>query len=152
MFVTYGQHCGDFLLVEYGFVPGAWDGDYVCVDGWMEVSAEQERLLREEGWWGKWVVDVRGFCYRAEAVARLVVGGERRWRRFLLGAEGGTEEEQEGVREFFRCVLGKVRESVRELGGRVEALEAEEEVKDMLRRRWAQIGDIADAAAKAMGL
>lgn len=83
VFVTYGQHCGDFLLVEYGFVPGAWDGDYVCVDGWMEVSAEQERLLREEGWWGKWVVDVRGFCYRAEAVARLVVGGERRWRRFL---------------------------------------------------------------------
>ncbi|KAF8242517.1 SET domain-containing protein, partial [Wilcoxina mikolae CBS 423.85] len=70
VFVTYGSHSGDFCLVEYGFVPSEKEGDYLQLDAWMEFTDEQEGRLKGMGYWGRYVLDREGFCYRAKTAGR----------------------------------------------------------------------------------
>ncbi|KAI5852386.1 SET domain-containing protein [Tricharina praecox] len=140
--VTYGPHSGDFLLVEYGFVPEENEADALLLDPWLErlqgVNEVRERL-ELEGYWGNWVLDGRGWCYRTEVAIRLVVGDEGRWYAFLGGDEGGAVEAAR-VKGVLRGVLKGVLEEADE----VEAMGAEEEdvdaeIEETIRRRWRQI-------------
>ncbi|KAF8536568.1 hypothetical protein BDD12DRAFT_889875 [Trichophaea hybrida] len=93
VFVTYGSHSGDFCLVEYGFVPSKKEGDYLLLDAWMEFTEEQEGRLRGMGYWGRYVLDREGFCYRAKTAGRVCGEG------FLKGVV-----EREGLRSRWRQV------------------------------------------------
>jgi len=139
VFVTYGAHSGDFLLVEYGFVPAENGSDAVLLDPWMErldAVAAVRAELEDEGWWGNWVLDADGWCYRTEVAVRRAVAGEGRWYAFLGGDEGGAVEAArvKGVlRGLLRAVLEDAEDDARTHG------EAGGEVEQTIARRWRQI-------------
>ncbi|KAI5812891.1 hypothetical protein BZA77DRAFT_323087 [Pyronema omphalodes] len=114
VFVTYGHHSSDFLLVEYGFCPEENGHDYVICDGWMEFGEKEEEVIRGKGYWGKWIRDREGWCYRSQ-----VAGG--------VGGPG-----------YLDGVLGKIREEAKEKIAAAEKLQ-EGYPKEMLLRRWKQI-------------
>jgi len=124
VFVTYGSHSGDFCLIEYGFVPEGNERDYVQVDAWMEFTAEQEERLQGMGYWGRYVLDREGFCYRAQTAARVV-----------------------GEPGYLGRVLERVRGEAGERGAAVEMME-EGVVKEVLRTRWKQVKEIVDAVVE----
>ena len=142
VFVTYGPHSGDFLLVEYGFVPQVNASDAVLLDPWLERLEgvrSARAVLEAEGWWGNWVLDGEGWCYRTEVAVRLVVGGEGRWYAFLGGDEGGAVEAGR-VKGVLRGVLWGVLEDAEDVG-----TEGDGEVEETTARRWEQIRGIVGA-------
>ncbi|KAE9372392.1 SET domain-containing protein [Stipitochalara longipes BDJ] len=154
VYISYGNHSNDFLLTEYGFILSEEGGgnqwDEVPLDAYIVplFSAKQKERLEERGFFGKYVLDRTDVCYRTQVALRILVLPVKKWERFVDGMEDG-EKEQGAVDK----VLGKV---LREFG--LEAKEKIEEVegldedmgmeyqRDMLRRRWAQIERLIQAA------
>jgi hypothetical protein len=146
IFVAYGHHSSDFLLVEYGFVPESNDWDALLLDPWLQpLLGKWEGLLREQGYWKNWVVDKSGWCYRTEVAVRLLVAGEGRWWRFLAGEEGGGVEDAK-----VKGVVGGVLSAVEEEGKEALEMLGEGEVAAMVRRRWTQVRGILGEARKTL--
>lgn len=161
VFVSYGCHSNDFLMVEYGFLLDANKWDDVVLDTVvgevMKDGGRRREVLEEEGFWGNYTMDRNGVCFRTQAAARMslvpeMVAGlvdekteERllgRFRRFLSGEDGGEREQGmvDGViRGWLDGLRKRGKEALKELG-RVE----EGYAKDCVGRRWKQILEIVD--------
>ena len=147
LLVSYGSHCGDFLLVEYGFVPSSdGGGDYVRLDAWMiprlSAAGATEEVLQRRGYWGDYAVDARaGCCFRSATAARVACaaagchGDERRW---LDGVLEGVEHD--------------AAQALALLSGEKQTDEESEHAsaRPMVAARWAQIARIV-RAARALG-
>lgn len=139
--ISYGNHSNDFLLAEYGFViPGVGnEWDEVRLDDMLEglFSEEKKAVLKERKYWGKWVLDREGPCYRTRVAVGLVRTGVGRWERMV---DGGGESKEEDVQELLGRVL---REYIEVVKGKIEAVEKAtegvESQKEMLSERWKQI-------------
>ncbi|KAA8892903.1 hypothetical protein FN846DRAFT_981283 [Sphaerosporella brunnea] len=146
IFVAYGHHSSDFLLVEYGFVPESNHWDALLLDPWLEpLLAKRETLLREQGYWRNWVLDKSGWCYRTEVAVRLLVAGEGRWWRFLAGEEGG-EIESAKVKGVIGGIVTAVEEESKEALGKG----GEGEVFEMVKQRWGQVNGILEEVRKTL--
>ncbi|TGZ77995.1 SET domain-containing protein [Ascodesmis nigricans] len=160
IFVSYGCHSNDFLLVEYGFIlpedENRWDDLNLdpLLTPTLHPSAQTQ--LEEEGFWGNYTADRNGVCYRTQAVARMALipmgtGFEEglllRWRRFLRGEDAG-EREQHVVDEWVRRVLaglrgrwGEVERKVAEVGGQKGRV---------VEQRWMQVLRIVEGVEKGL--
>lgn len=115
VFVSYGCHSNDFLLIEYGFLPyrSPSSSDRDQANKWDEVLLDpllipllhpaHLSLLDEEGFLGNYIFDKTGFCFRTQAAVRLLLiphsltFGETvditRWKAFLKGADNGVQQQ-----------------------------------------------------------
>jgi hypothetical protein len=164
VYVSYGPHTNDFLLVEYGFILEANANDAVGLDHLIvpRLSSEQVDVLKEDSFYGKYTLFPKGneqgtSCHRTQAALRLLVLPERRYSAFVGGTDEGSRVEQGKVDAYLVGLLveyeRKIMEVVEEVEGYdVEGDERKTEQRDMLVRRWKQIGDIVREAVRVLEL
>lgn len=164
VYVSYGCHSNDFLLVEYGFLldDNKWDDILLdpIITPIIGEKGRRKEVLEEEGFWGNYTMDKNGVCFRTQAAARMslvpeglagIGGGSleeglvRRFRRFLSGEDGGEREQgmvDEVVRRWVAGLRRRGGEVLEDLGQTdVEKRYAMECVK----RRWKQVLEICES-------
>ncbi|KAF2089992.1 SET domain-containing protein [Saccharata proteae CBS 121410] len=151
IFVSYGNHSNDFLLVEYGFVleRNKWDVCVIDHSLLARLSTSQQRSLEEKGFLGNYIVDVnQEVCYRTQVALRMLTLPEGQWCSFVDGLDDG-EKDQENVDEYFVELLETTLKGVDEFEKRVKTL-ADGYRKSMLMRRWSQARAILSACVKGL--
>ncbi|KAK4239341.1 ribosomal lysine N-methyltransferase set11 [Achaetomium macrosporum] len=142
VYICYGKHSNDFLLVEYGFVLAENRWDEVCLDDAIlpELSRQQKAVLEERGFLGNYVLDQRTVCYRTQVALRLLCVPAGRWERLVYEGEDGGEAVQQKVDRLFVKILrkyhGKVEETIQELE---ELEDCQSWQREVLCLRWQQI-------------
>lgn len=174
VFVSYGSHTNDFLLVEYGFILETNKNDAITLDGLLLplLSAEQAAALKEDGFYGNYTLFAKEpvVCHRTQAVLRLLVLDNRRYSSFVSGDDDGSKDQKrldgylaDVLTKYSRKVMGvieeveglevkvKERRSSRrksEVGG--DGAEFRAGQRDMLLRRWKQIRDLVNGAVESL--
>ncbi|KAJ6789482.1 hypothetical protein PWT90_00283 [Aphanocladium album] len=147
IFIKYGPHGNDFLLVEYGFtLPpplNAWDE--TCLDPCLcpaLVAAGQKARLEESGFWGKYMLDRETACYRTHVALRSLCLTPLQWQAVLDG-ERDEDRDQDKVDAELAVVLRRFED---EIAARVrdveEATAGDELSREGLRDRWVQMQEL----------
>lgn len=153
VYICYGRHGNDFLLVEYGFVLGDNQWDEVGLDDAVlpELSRAQKEVLDEEGFLGKYVLDRRTVCYRTQLAVRLLCVPVEEWRRFVVEGEDGGEEVQQEVDELLVGILEKYRGTVEGTIQEIEGLDIGQPCqREVLALRWRQIRGLIDQTVERL--
>ncbi|KAF2034547.1 SET domain-containing protein [Setomelanomma holmii] len=172
VFISYGTHSNDFLLVEYGFILDSNRNDTIPLDHLLLplLTREHVEALKEDGFYGNYTLSSEEptICHRTEAILRLLILGNKRYSTFVGGDDDGSKE-QYRVNEYLVQILTKYSRQIIEILEEVHALEVEgvdskraarrssrnikdgkeairSEQKDVLIRRWKQIGDLVNSA------
>lgn len=176
VYVSYGSHTNDFLLVEYGFILDSNKNDSIPLDHLLLplLSSEQVSALKEDGFHSSYTLFSSEpiICHRTQAVLRLLVLDNRRYSSFVGGNDDGSKE-QGGVNSYLVGILTKYSRQIIEILDEVERLQTDTpseekgkrrqskrlasdqtitkaEHKDVLIKRWKQIRDIVNAAIEAL--
>lgn len=151
VFISYGNHSNDFLLVEYGFIlaDNRWDEASLDAAIIPRLTEEQREALDEEGYLGKYMVDGDTVCYRTLTVLKLLRMPINKWKRALLvDKEGGNEEHVDGV---LLQVLKSSRDGAERKIMEVSRLDVGlESQRATLLRRWRQIHKLICGAVDRM--
>jgi hypothetical protein len=177
VYVSYGSHTNDFLLVEYGFILGSNKCDSLPLDHLIlpELSSSQIETLKDDGFYGTYTLTPSPpqACHRTQAVLRLLTLPERRYSVFVGGTDDGATE-QGIVNAYLLQLLKKYERQVMEALEEAEGLVTAEakagkrkrrqssvgesgqerpgkEQKDVLVRRWKQIQEIINDAVRSLG-
>ncbi|KAI4946980.1 hypothetical protein J4E86_008603 [Alternaria arbusti] len=158
VFVTYGSHTSDFLLVEYGFILEENVHDMLPLDHLLLPLLDKQQVdaLKEDGFHGDYTLFGAGkeeiVCYRTQAVLRLLVLDSRRYSAFVSGDDDGVRD-QGRLNKYLADVLTKYSREIVDTLEEVEQLdlsEGEHEVAEGQRetvvRRWKQIRSIVNKA------
>jgi hypothetical protein len=171
VFVSYGPHTNDFLLVEYGFILDSNKNDSIPLDHLLLplLSDEQEAALKEDGFHGKYTLFTKEpiICHRTQAVLRLLLMDNRRYSAFVGGDDDGIKE-QARVNDYLAGVLTKYSRQIIEILDELEQVKVDEsdgqvsengrtgksksqaEHRDVLLRRWKQIRDVVNNAVETL--
>ncbi|KAF1964696.1 SET domain-containing protein [Bimuria novae-zelandiae CBS 107.79] len=157
VYVPYGSHTNDFLLVEYGFILDTNGCDSLPLDHLIlsQLSSEQVEVLKEDGFYGSYTLSPTppNICHRTQAVVRLLTLPLRRYSAFVGGTDEGAGD-QGKVNEYVIGLLVKYERQIMEIIEEGEGLEVSSEVKsgqkDTLLRRWKQVRSIVKAGINAL--
>ncbi|EGX90003.1 SET domain protein [Cordyceps militaris CM01] len=147
LFIKYGSHGNDFLLVEYGFtLPPPTNGwDETSLDAYLCPSltaAGQRATLEEAGFWGRYMLDRETACYRTHVALRTLCLTPLQWRAVLDG-ERDEDRDKGRVDAALAAVLRRYEADIVARLGDVEASTAgEPRSRESLRDRWAQIQEL----------
>ncbi|KAF2643131.1 SET domain-containing protein [Massarina eburnea CBS 473.64] len=160
VYVSYGSHTNDFLLVEYGFILDSNKCDSIALDHLIlpQLSSSQTQVLKEDGFYGNYTLSpavsasssTTPICHRTQAVLRLLTLPGRRYSAFISGTDEGLAD-QGRVNEYLVSLLIKYSRQIMEIREEVEALKGYKDQKDTLLKRWKQIDVIVKAAVKELG-
>lgn len=148
IFIKYGPHGNDFLLVEYGFtlpppLNAAWDE--TCLDPYLcpaLTAAGHRPLLEEANFWGKYMLDGATACYRTHVALRALCLTPLQWRAVLDGERDEDRDQHRVDAELVR-VLRRAEEDVATRVEDVEEATAGDELsREGLRDRWVQIREL----------
>ncbi|PNY23577.1 Ribosomal lysine N-methyltransferase set11, partial [Tolypocladium capitatum] len=150
LFIRYGPHSNDFLLVEYGFTMGRGSNpwDETCLDPYLcpAFSAPQRRRLADAGFWEGYMLDARTACYRSQTALRMLCVTPRQWQAALDGARDEDRDEDAIDAELIK-VLRRYEEDIRGRMADVDRTDAgTEDMRSSLRSRWVQIQDLVVTA------
>lgn len=143
LFIRYGAHSNDFLLVEYGFTMPAslnpWDE--ACLDPYLcpLFSSDRRSRLDEAGFWGNYMLDAQTACYRTRTALRLLCLPPNHWSAVL---DGSREEDRddEAVNEALVNILLRGEADMRAKISQLDAMTVErEETRASLRSRLLQV-------------
>jgi hypothetical protein len=181
VYVTYGPHTNDFLLVEYGFTLASNANNSLSLDHVIlpQLSSTQVATLKEDGFYGNYTLTPTNppTCHRTQAALRLLSLPNRRYSAFVSGTDEGAVEQPKIDKYLLGLLEGYAREIMETLeeaeglvveeekeGGRrttrskrKSILDGEDEErvthehKDVLVRRWKQIRDVVNAAIRELG-
>jgi hypothetical protein len=180
VFVSYGPHTNDFLLVEYGFILDKNKNDSIPLDHLILplLSDEQADALTEDGFHGNYTLSMGEptICHRTQAVLRLLLLDNKRYSIFVGGDDDGSRD-QSRVNQYLAEILQKYSRKIIDILEELEQLQVEVEVevengddkhhgqsgttrsekgrvkaehKDALLRRWKQIRDIVNTAVDTL--
>ncbi|KAL8645578.1 MAG: hypothetical protein Q9226_007239 [Calogaya cf. arnoldii] len=157
VYVSYGQHSNDFLLVEYGFVldSNRWDStpiDHCLMTHLVNTSVEEQ--LQQAGYLGGYFLNHDGVCYRAQVATRAQLLTEDLWNDFVAGRDlDNTKDEHEAQALIESQVLEPY---LREAEDALDRLHSSYERSSstsprscrILLQRWKQIRALLQRAAK----
>ncbi|OAG25717.1 SET domain-containing protein [Alternaria alternata] len=163
VFVTYGPHTNDFLLVEYGFILDQNVHDSLPLDHVLAPLLDKQQVdaLKEDGFYGNYTLFGAGkeetVCYRTQAVLRLLVLDSRRYSAFVSGDDDGARD-QARLNKYLADVLTKYSREIVDTLEEVEDLDLGEEnehelaegQKETLMKRWKQIRSVVNKAIEAL--
>ncbi|OAL57086.1 SET domain-containing protein [Pyrenochaeta sp. DS3sAY3a] len=181
VFVSYGPHTNDFLLVEYGFILERNLNDGLPLDHLLLplLDGGQVEALKEDGFHGSYTLSGSGkdiaVCHRTQAVLRLLVLDSKRYAAFVGGDDDGVKD-QARLNSYLANILTKYARRVVEIIEEVDGFEVEKQSgvgtrtrrkssaakvdadkvniegqKAVLLKRWKQIRDIVNAAIEKLG-
>lgn len=144
VYISYGHHSNDFLLVEYGFILEENQWDEILLDEIILplLSDAQKAQLEELAFLGKYVLGQDAVCYRTQVALMLMCMPVGRWEREMMHGFGTEEKEQAEADAILLKVMKPYLASVQAKIKEVEALGAGvglESQRETLVRRWKQI-------------
>ncbi|OAL36732.1 hypothetical protein AYO20_04064 [Fonsecaea nubica] len=149
LYISYGSHPNDFLLVEYGFMLQANKWDEVSLDTVILplFSEKQKTRLEEAGYLGNYVLDPSSMqddevaCYRTRLALRLLCMPLKKWKECVTYGADEDDEHQSSVHELLQQALKSYLESVDSSLEQIARLKVGlPSQRDVLRRRWEEIG------------
>ncbi|KAI9885387.1 MAG: hypothetical protein M1823_002814 [Watsoniomyces obsoletus] len=179
LFLRYGNHSNDSLLVNYGFMLSPIElgtTDYVKLDHLILpiLCPNQQEILKEAGYLGNYILNPVGeICFRTQVVLRLLsfspVAASGIWEAFKDGRSDG-EAEQPVVNQFLVPLLERFDEQAREIlipmydaqekefrerervqgGSGIRTCE-KKTPEEWLYWRWIQIMDVLELALERLG-
>lgn len=155
LFIRYGTHGNDFLLVEYGFTlpPPLNPWDETCLDPYLLsvlTAAGHKARLEEAGFWGKYMLDKDTACYRTHVALRTLCLTPLQWQAVLDG-ERDEDHDQHLVDAELLDVLRRYEADIEERVAEVEAATAGDELsREGLRDRWIQIKQLVVGTRKRL--
>jgi hypothetical protein len=176
VFVSYGPHTNDFLLVEYGFILDNNQNDSIPLDHLLLplLNDVQVDALKEDGFHGSYTLFNKDptICHRTQAVLRLLLLDNRRYSAFIGGDDDGSKE-QVRVNDYLAGVLMKYSRQIIDILEELDQLPAERshgarsrrrssrittgetgparpEHKEVMITRWKQIRDLVNTAIEAL--
>lgn len=147
LYISYGRHSNDFLLVEYGFTLSENKWDVVKLDEFIlsKLNASQKQLLEEFGLLGNYSLDKDGICFRTECALRGLILGKQKWRNFMSGDYDGEAERNTAQRRLGEVVQAFNAEVKRALKA-INILVASPS-KAALLRRWIQMEELVQISS-----
>lgn len=149
MFIRYGSHSNDFLLVEYGFTlpRGLNTFDEVCLDPYLcpRLSPAQRDALDARGFWAGYMLDAETACYRTQVALRVLCLAPAAWPDVLEGTRDEGEDQEVVDRQLLR-VLRRYSSDVDGVRARVNDVSVGDVMRNTLRDRWQQIAEMVDGA------
>lgn len=142
LYISYGNHSNDFLLVEYGFILEENRWDEISLDDVILplFSEKQKKMLKDEGYLGSFLLDKETVCYRTIVALRLLCMPLRKWRRSLANGFDEDDIYQRPVNELLLRPLGSYLELVdRKLQHISMVVAGTSSQRDIVRKRWEQI-------------
>ncbi|KAM3431907.1 hypothetical protein NHJ13734_007097 [Beauveria thailandica] len=149
LFIQYGPHGNDFLLVEYGFtlpspLNDAWDetslDPYLCP---ALAAAGHRTVLEDAGFWAAYMLDRETACYRTHVALRALCLTPLQWRAVL---DGERDEDRDRGRVEAALVAVVLRPAEEDAAARIrdvdEATAGEALSRQALRDRWVQIMEL----------
>ncbi|KAF2820058.1 SET domain-containing protein [Ophiobolus disseminans] len=176
VYVSYGSHTNDFLLVEYGFILDSNQNDSIPLDHLLLslLSKEQADALIEDGFYGNYTLSTKEptTCHRTQAVLRLLILDNRRYSAFVGGDDDGSKE-QGKVDQYLEGILTKYSRRIMDISEELEHLKPDvpgegkrerrqskrianvksvvkAEHRDVLIKRWKQICDILNTTIEVL--
>ncbi|KID89344.1 SET domain protein [Metarhizium guizhouense ARSEF 977] len=149
LFIRYGSHSNDFLLVEYGFtLPGAMNPwDEICLDDHLcpLFTKRQKAELEDTGFWGRYMLDSETACYRTHTALRMLCCSYTQWRDVLDGLRD-EDVDRDAVNDKLVQVLRACDKDLRSKLTELERCTAGNEVsRSTLKERWLQMGELVTA-------
>ncbi|KAI8937649.1 hypothetical protein NX059_005354 [Plenodomus lindquistii] len=177
VYVSYGPHTNDFLLVEYGFILDTNVHDSLPLDDLLlpRLDSDQVKALKEDGFYGNYTLSPTAtpvICHRTQAVLRLLVLDSKRYAAFVGGDDDGARD-QGRLNKYLIDVLTKYSRKIIEILEEVESVALASEKprpakrrksdvengssdkfsaghKATLIKRWKQIRDLVNRAVEAL--
>lgn len=153
IYISYGTHHNDFLLVEYGFVLDQNVWDEVCLDEAIlpALSQQQKDDLEDVSFLGNYVLDKDTVCHRTQVALRLLLTGMRngisvdQWQEFVNGMDDGEKSRKRTdavLVSLLKDYSSEVTCKIKELKGLKFETDAEllnESRRSLLLMRWVQV-------------
>ncbi|OGE54453.1 hypothetical protein PENARI_c006G05102 [Penicillium arizonense] len=159
VYMNYGSHPNDTLLAEYGFFLDVNEADSVYLDDivFRDIhTPEQQEDLWLNQYYGNYQVTPHGPCYRTEVAACLSYMKEEDWRNHVLeGMTHGLDEDRSEV-TLKRWILAYATEAQATIIALQTAIDNDTTVQahrqkaETLLRRWEQIRNLCENAAKTV--
>ncbi|KAJ4386740.1 hypothetical protein N0V93_009638 [Gnomoniopsis smithogilvyi] len=158
VYISYGTHHNDFLLVEYGFVLDKNVWDEVCLDEALlpALSQQQKDDLEDVSFLGNYVLDKDTVCHRTQVALRSLLTGMRngisidQWREFVNGLDDGEKSRKRAdavlvslLKDYSSEVSDKM-EELKDLKFEVDAESLNESRRGLLLLRWEQIHQLVE--------
>ncbi|UKZ74163.1 hypothetical protein TrVFT333_001822 [Trichoderma virens FT-333] len=146
VFIRYGPHANDKLLVEYGFtLPSSvnpWDE--TCLDSYIcpSMTVDQRDRLEAIGFWGKYMLDSQTACYRTYVALRMLYLPLNKWQDILDGTRDEDEDSQiidGAMLKILTKYDSDVTSALEQLGQLEGSSVGDEEMRGILTDRWLQI-------------
>lgn len=147
IFISYGSHSNDVLLVQYGFTLPApinpWDE--LCLDRYLcprLIAAKQKDRLEDAGFWEKYMLDSTTPCYRTEVALRSLCLTPVQWQAVLDG-ERDEDADRQIMNEELLKILHLAEQDVHRHLDNLDILTAgDDEMRETLKARWNQLGTL----------
>jgi len=148
LFISYGSHGNDFLLVEYGFLLPENLSDSVALDHVILplFTPEQNKILEGADYLGNYVLNNQSggaddvVCYRTTTALRLLCMPFRKWKGGLTKGFDDADSYQGQVIAMVRDALKTYRELAEQRLKQVSELDGSFGYQtDVLMMRWGQI-------------
>lgn len=159
IYVSYGNHSNDFLLVEYAFLPAENRWDEIALDEILLplFSEPEKRILKKADFLGDFKLDrqTTTCCHRTQVAMRLISSmTQRMWKRRLAkGFESEFEDDayQWQVNRVLLRALTEYSSVVQERLQQIAALnDGLPSQRDTLSRRWEQISELLAAGSSGI--
>lgn len=153
VFISYGTHHNDFLLVEYGFVLDQNVWDEVCLDDAIisVLSQLQKDDLEDVSFLGNYVLDKDTVCHRTQVALRLMLTDMRngisvdQWQEFVNGMDDGEKSRKRAdavLVSLLKDYSSETSDKMKELQGLkfgADTKTLNESRRSLLVARWQQI-------------
>ncbi|KAF2184825.1 SET domain-containing protein [Zopfia rhizophila CBS 207.26] len=152
VYVLYGGHSNDLLLIEYGFILDNNDHDTTKLDHLIlpRLSSSQEEILKEDGFHGNYTLSTAPptTCHRTQAALRLLTLPSRRYDAFISGTDDGAADQAKVdilLNQLLEAYSRDIMAILEEIGEFVDNQGISDPAqKAMLLRRWKQIRDMVN--------
>jgi hypothetical protein len=151
VFIQYGNHSNDLLLVEYGFILPAgvnrWDETTLDAHLCPRFSTAERTKLEEAGFWAGYKLDAdTPVCYRTQVALRALFLNDRQWKQVVSGIRSEDMDRETADKELL-TVLKSYEKEVRSKLKEIDMSKAgEEHMREILRSRWLQVKDLVVSA------
>ncbi|THC98029.1 hypothetical protein EYZ11_002455 [Aspergillus tanneri] len=156
IYMSYGPHPNDFLYTEYGFYLDENKSETLYLDDviFRDLSANLQRELEFEQYYGNYQLTASGVCYRTEVAACIKYMALGDWRSYVLGySTKGVDADKtnEIIQGWIKTYSNEANTTITSLEKiRSSKVERKDQEKiDSLLKRWSQIEELCDQAQQS---